>query len=649
MHFRKHLLIFSLFFLPLIIFAQTGDTIQPTANLVVQGIPAIPASVAQSVKKYTEARSASITCWHPVKKEMLITTRFGATNQIHLLKMAGGARTQITFYDEPVTTAIYEPTQGNYFLFLKDVGGNEFSQIYRYDVKDGNVTLLTDGGRTQNGGLNWSNSGKWIAYGSTKRNGADRDIYIMDPLHPETNKLLLQVQGGGWGVYDWSKDDKQLLVSEDISVNESHLWLVDVATGNKTALTPQGEKNVAYGVAFFSKDGKGIYFTTDKDNEFQRLAYMNLNTKKIDYLTSSINWDVDNAAITKDGKQIAFTVNEAGISKLYLFSVAAHNFKEVKNIPVGVITGFAWHNNNRDLALGINNAQLSNDIYVLDATTQQLTRWTESELGGMVASELSMPELIKWKSFDNREISGFYFKPNKKFTGKRPVIISIHGGPEGQSQPVFLGRANYYLNELGVAIIMPNVRGSTGYGKTFVALDNGMKREESVQDIGTLLDWIAQQPGLDASRIMITGGSYGGYMTLACATHYNDRIRCALDVVGISNFNTFLKNTESYRRDLRRVEYGDERDTVMAAFFEKISPQNNASKIKKPLFIVAGGNDPRVPITESVQMAETVKKNRTNVWFLEAKDEGHGFRKKNNIDFQFYATILFVQHYLLGE
>src|SRR5438045_3003548 len=285
MDLRKNSLIFSLLFLPFLNFAQTTDTIKPTANLVVQGIPAIPASVAQGVKKYTEARSAAFTSWHPVRKEMLISTRFAATNQIHLLKMPSGVRTQITFFDEPVTTATYEPTEGNYCLFLKDVGGNEFAQVYRYDVNDGNITLLTDGGRTQNGGIVWSNSGKWIAYGSTKRNGADRDIYIMDPLHPETNKLVLQVQGGGWGVYDWSNDDKQLLIGEGISVNESHLWLVDVATGSKTALTPEGENNVAYGTGFFSKDGKGIFVTTDKDNEFQRLAYIDLNSRNTDYLT----------------------------------------------------------------------------------------------------------------------------------------------------------------------------------------------------------------------------------------------------------------------------------------------------------------------------------------------------------------------------
>ncbi len=277
-----------------------------------------------------------------------------------------------------------------------------------------------------------------------------------------------------------------------------------------------------------------------------------------------------------------------------------------------------------------------------------MSRWTESELGGLVATELSEPKLVRWPSFDGREITGFLYEPPARFSGKRPVIIDIHGGPEGQSRPGFAGRYNYFLNELGVALLLPNVRGSTGYGKSFVKLDNGLKREDSVKDIGALLDWIARQPNLDASRIMVMGGSYGGYMTLACATHYSDRIRCAIDIVGISNFNTFLKNTESYRRDLRRVEYGDERDPAMQEFFERIAPLNNASKIAKPLFVVQGGNDPRVPRSEAEQMVERVAKNGTPVWYLMAKDEGHGFRKKENADFQFYATILFVQHHLLG-
>ena len=319
------------------------------------------------------------------------------------------------------------------------------------------------------------------------------------------------------------------------------------------------------------------------------------------------------------------------------------------SVPVGVLGALAWHNNGRDLGFSIGSARSTSDVYSVDATTGAVARWTEGELGGLVASELSEPELIRWKSFDGLEMTGFYYRAPGKFPGKRPVLINIHGGPEGQSRPTFIGRNNYYLNELGVSILYPNVRGSTGYGKTFVSLDNGVKREDSVKDIGALLDWIATRPELDASRVMVMGGSYGGYMTLAVSTHYSSRLRAALDVVGISNFNTFLKNTESYRRDLRRVEYGDERDPKIAAFFEQIAPLNNAQKINHPLFVVQGGNDPRVPLSEADQMVERVKQNGKPVWYLMAKDEGHGFAKKQNADFQFYATVMFVRQYLLDQ
>lgn len=638
----KKLLLLSFFYSSLV----HAQNITPGSNLIVEGIPEIPASVAADIQRYNESRGAGFVAWHPVKKEMLIATRFANVPQLHRVKMPMGDRKQITFFNEPVGNATFEPLKGDYILFVKDVGGNEFGQLYRMDFSDGAITMLSDGGRSQNGGVVWSNSGKRIAYSSTRRNGADRDIYLMNPLDKASDKLLLQVSGGGWGALDWSPDDKQLIVGEYISANESHLWLVNAVTGEKAPLSDRNEKSVAIGGATFSKDGKGIYFTTDKGSEFSRLAYMHLPSKTVDYLTN-IPWDVTGMDLSKDGKQLAFLTNEAGLSKLYLLNTATKKYTEVKSLPVGLYGGLEFHDNSKDLSISINSAQSPTDVYVLSTTTGKLERWTESELGGIVPGELSVPELIKWKSFDDREISGFYYKAHKKFKGKRPVIINIHGGPEGQSRPGFIGANNYYLNELGVAMIFPNVRGSSGYGKTFLALDNGMKREESVKDIGALLDWIAKQPDLDASKVMVTGGSYGGYMTLAVATNYNDRIKAALDVVGISHFTTFLKNTESYRRDLRRVEYGDERDPEMAAFFEKIAPLNNASKITKPLFIVQGGNDPRVPRTEAVQMAEKVRKNGGIVWYLEAKDEGHGFAKKNNADFQRYATIQFIRNYLI--
>lgn len=628
---------------------QADSIITPSENLVIDGIPPIPAELPERVRRYTEYRSATLADWHPTQRELLISTRFGSTTQIHRVRTPGGARSQLTFYQEPVNAALYDPAQGRYFLFLRDVGGNEFSQIYRYDLKNGDVTLLTDG-KSQNDGVVWSNKGDRIAYGSTRRNGADRDIYLLDPLRPGSDRLLLQVQGGGWYAEDWSPDDRRLVVTEYISVNRTRLWLVDVKSGKKSLLTEETSGDtVAWANPRFSRDGRAMYLTTDRGFEFARLSVMDLAGRKVTPLTSGIPWDVNQFEITRDGKTIALVVNEGGISRLYLLDTATRRIRPVKSIPVGLISGLGWHRRTSELGFTLSTARAAGDVYSLNPATGALTRWTESETGGLDLSTLPEPERIEWTSFDGRRIAGFYYRPPKRFTGKRPVIIDIHGGPEYQAFPDFLGRDNYFLLELGIAIIAPNVRGSTGYGKTFSKLDNGIKREDSVKDIGGLLDWIARQPDLDSSRVMVTGGSYGGYMTLATATTYDHRICCSLAVVGISNFITFLTHTQSYRRDLRRVEYGDERDPAVRVFMERIAPVNNAQKITKPLFVVQGANDPRVPQAEADQIVATVKKNGGAVWYLLAKDEGHGFRKKQNIDFQFYATVLFLQRYLLNQ
>ena len=634
-----------------------APVIVPTPNLVADGIPPVPASIAAEVGRYTAWRAANLVDWHPTRRELLISTRFGNADQLHVVKTPGGARTQLTFADEPITTARYQPGEGRYFVFRRDNGGDEFGQLYRYDLHDGRITRITDGGRSQNSIGVWNNRGDRLAYTTTRRNGADRDIHVIDPANPLTDRSVLQVTGGGWAVLDWSPDDVTLLVGEAISAGETHLWLVDVATGRRTALTQPGER-VSYRLAQFSRDGRGVFVTTDKGSEFRRLAYLDLTTKAIDILTSDINWDVENAEVSPDGRTLAFITNEAGISRLRLFDTGTRQSRLLPGVPTGVTerrddfesaprASLLWHPAGNELAFTVASARSAADVYTASPRTNQVTRWTESELGGLVAADLVEPELATWKSFDGRDITGFYYRPHARFAGKRPVLINIHGGPEEQARPGYMGRSNYFLNELGVAIIYPNVRGSTGYGKTFVGLDNGMKREDSVKDIGALLDWIAGRPELDAGRVMVAGGSYGGYMALAVATNYPERIRCALDLVGISNYNTFLKNTESYRRDLRRAEYGDERQPEMAAFFERIAPLNNAHRITKPLFVVQGGNDPRVPRTESEQMVARVKQNGTPVWYLMATDEGHGFAKKSNVDFQFYASVMFMREYLL--
>jgi dipeptidyl aminopeptidase/acylaminoacyl peptidase len=626
---------------------EKKNLVVPNENLITENIAEIPKELANQVKKYAESRGASLAEIHPTKNEIIISTRFGSTSQFHRVSQPMGARTQITFFDEPVSGASYEPLKGEYLVYSKDVGGNEFGQLYKLDLKTLQSTLLTDGGRSQNGGVTWRKDGKGFYYSSTKRNGGDRDIYYMDPNDPKTNKLVLQVKGGGWGISDISNDGKKLLIVERISANESHIWLLETESGKLSEVTDRKSKSIIQSGASFSDKNDEIWFVTDKDNEFERLATMNLTTKKVNYYTSKINWNVENYNLSEDKKSIVFITNEAGLNKMYLMNTTDKSYSAVKNIPIGLIGGANFTKDKQALFFTQSTAQSASDVYKLILKTGVIERWTESELGEMQTSDMSVPKFIEWKSFDNLKISGFYYPAAAKFTGKIPVLINIHGGPEGQSMASFLGSNNYYTNEMGVAIIFPNVRGSSGFGKTFIAKDNGFLREDSVKDIGALLDWIAQQPELDKDRIMIMGGSYGGYMTLATAFHYSDRIKCSVDIVGISNFNTFLKNTEEYRRDLRRVEYGDERIPEMAAFFEKMAPLNNIDKIKKPMFIIQGTNDPRVPVTEATQMRDKLKAQGNTVWYLEAKDEGHGFRKKANVDFQRLAVIRYMQEYLI--
>jgi len=641
-----------------------GKTIIPGENLVVDGIPPIPAELVDEVARYTEARAAGFSDWHPTRPEMLIGTRFGETAQVHLVTQPGGARTQLTFFPDRVDSAYYDPTKGDSFIFTKGAGGNEFNQNYRYDFATGNVTLLTDG-KSRNSGPDWSNRSGQIAYTSTRRNGADTDIYVQAPSDPKTDRLLAEVKGGGWSISDWSPDDKQLLVTEYVSINESYLWLFDAQTGERKEITPrpaEGAEKVAYGHALFAPDGKGVFVTTDRESEYQRLAYIDLASGNHVFLQPHAKWDVDNWDLSPDGKWLAYTLNENGTSTLHVMqldtsraTVTARPVKDPTFEPplrAPVISGLRWHRDPKQalLAFNVNSARSPSDVYTWSAAGGRGTsaRWTASETGGIPASQFAEPELVSWKSFDDREITGYLYQPDAaKFPGPRPLIINIHGGPEGQFRPGFAGRNNYFINELGCAILFPNVRGSTGYGKTFLQLDNGLKREDSYKDIAALLDWVPSRSNLDPARVMVTGGSYGGFMTLAVATNYADRIKCALDVVGISHLATFLKNTESYRRDLRRVEYGDERDPQMLEFMERTAPLNNAHKITKPMFVVQGANDPRVPKSEAIQIVDTLKQQGTPVWFLMANDEGHGFAKKKNADFQFYATIQFIREHLL--
>ncbi len=633
------------------------STVTPPAALVMENVPPVAASVAAQVAKYTEFKPTGFANWHPTKMEMLISRRHKNTPQIYRLAKPGGVPELLTDYPEPVRGASYEPKGGAYYVFGKDTGGNEVFRGYRRAFSAAEATPITPEGQRMQG-MAWANSGRQIAFATVpvNRQGSNDKIntslYVADPLQPpEAARKLTELAGGGWFGFEFSPDDKQLVYLEYISANESYVWLMDVATGKSRRLTDKnGQETVAYSSAEFSRDGKTLYVATDRGSEFQRLAHIDIATGKHTTLTSDINWDVERIVLSDDGRMLAFVVNEDGNNVLRLMRTTDHKMVASPKLPQGTIGGVQWHKDSTHLALSVTSATSPSEVYSVNVKTNAVTRWTTHEAMPVDAATFVEPELVRWKSFDGRMISGFVYRaPAAKFAGKRPVLVSIHGGPEAQFQPGFQGRNNYFMNEMGITLIYPNVRGSSGYGKSFLKLDNGKLREDSVKDIGALFDWIGAQSDMDASRVAVSGGSYGGYMSLAVSTMYPERIAAAIDVVGISNFVTFLEKTESYRRDLRRSEYGDERDPDMRKFMEAIAPLNNAAKIKKPLFVVQGKNDPRVPYQEADQIVATVKKNGTPVWYMTALDEGHGFAKKANADYQFYSTIGFLDKYLFGK
>jgi dipeptidyl aminopeptidase/acylaminoacyl peptidase len=628
-----------------IAFLATTTLAQTPSNLVVENIPTFPDALVEKVHPYLEARTAAFQGWNPTKAEMLISTRFGNTPQLHLVKMPGGARQQLTFFSDRVLGGGFLPKDPNTILFARDIGGGEFFQFYRFDLRSGSVDLVTDG-KSRNTSARSSRDGKWIAYSSTRRNGKDTDIYLADPMQPQSTRMILQVEGGGWQPSDFSPDGKQILLLNGISANQTELHLLDVASGTKRQLTPKNAP-IAFGNARFSRDGNDIYYLSDEGSEFSQLVRMHLADGAKTVLSRE-KWDVDEFDLSDDGKRIAYATNENGIGVVHVIDAATGAAVAIPKLPIGIIGGLEWHPNNHLLGMTITSAKAPADAYSLDVDSGAVSRWTMSETGGLDASRNVDPQLVTMKSFDGTMISAFVYRPDAtRFSGKRPALIVIHGGPEGQSRPGFLGRSNYWINELGIALVYPNVRGSTGYGKTYLAMDNGYKREDTVKDIGTVINWIKSDSMLDGDRIGVYGGSYGGYMTLATMTHFNDQMRAAIDIVGIASFITFFQNTSAYRADLRRVEYGDERDPKMRAFLEQISPLSSASKITKPLMVVAGFNDPRVPYTEGQQIVKAVRANNAPVWWLMAKDEGHGFAKKANQDYQFLAMTEFLQQYLL--
>ena len=645
---RAFVLFFSLLLsLPALALGPLPVTREEQGNRISENLPPVPAELVERLNRYQNTRGASFSGWL-ADGSLIVSTRFGETNQAHRVRAPLAMREQLTFYREPVSSLAAAPAgAGNGFSYGKDVGGSEFWQLFWYDLDSRQTTLLTDGARSQNARPMWSRDGRLLAWSSTARNGTDYDIWLRDTRSGQSRMVLSE--GGMWNVADISPDGKRMLVIRYVSINESYPGEVDLASG-KLRMFPVDGGKAAFNTFRYAPDGRSVYFVSDEERQFLTLRHHDPAGGAPSLISAEVPWNVLGIDIASDGRHLAYVSNEDGIGKLRVITIPEHREITLPQLPVGVIGNFGFSPDGAQLALTLNTATSPSDVYVVDLKAASLTRWTSSEVGGLDTGSFVSPSLVRYETFDQvdgkpRTIPAFYYRPEG--AGPFPVVINIHGGPESQAFPSFNPSVQFMLKELKVAVLVPNVRGSAGYGKDYLDLDNGFKREDSVRDIGALLDWIAKQPELDAERVGVAGGSYGGYMVLASMTHYNDRIRAGIDVVGISHFGTFLKNTEDYRRDLRRVEYGDERVPEMAEFHERIAPLNNAHKISRPLFVAQGYNDPRVPWTEAEQIVKAVRHNGGEVWYLLYKDEGHGFRKKTNSDYFGAASMLFWQRHLL--
>ncbi|WP_309628615.1 prolyl oligopeptidase family serine peptidase [Brevundimonas sp.] len=594
-------------------------------TLAYSGIPEIPDALRTDLQRYRNARSAGFQDWME-DGSMLISTRFGETAQLHRVAAPGADRTQITFFAEPISNATTIPGSDR-FAYQRDVGGAENFQTFVAGVGGGDIALTEPS--TRNGAPVFSSDGRLAVWTRVERGQSDYDILTMTVGDPSTRRVAFEGTGQ-YSPVDISPDGTRVLLSQYISILDVRLWVLDLATGTATRVR-KSDTPVAYSGGEFTRDGRSIITTSDEGGEGLRLIEIALADNAVTPLTEASNWDVDNFDLSDDGRVLAWSTNEDGYSKVHVRDFITRRALPQPELPAGVLTALAFSSDGSKLAIGLTTPSSSGDVWSWDVAGGGLTRWTRSEVGPLDPATFVTPELVRYPSFDGLQIPAFVYRPTG-IRGPRPVIIDIHGGPEGQSRPGFNPNYQQWIADLGAVVISPNVRGSTGYGKTWLAADNGPLRQASVQDIGALLDWIATQPDLDGERVVVHGGSYGGFMVLASLAAYSDRLAGAVNHFGIANFVSFLENTEAYRRDLRRAEYGDERDPAMRAVFDRISPIHLTDRMTAPLLVLQGANDPRVPQSESEQIVDAVRAEGRPVWYLLAANEGHGFRKKFNSD-----------------
>jgi dipeptidyl aminopeptidase/acylaminoacyl peptidase len=634
-------------------------TIAVPPTVKVEGIPSVPQSVADGLARYAQYRQAQLIAWHPTKRQVLITTAFGEFPQLHLVDGPGKSRAQLTWLPRPGVSrllfAAFDPADPNILVFQRDPAGGEAKSLYRYDMTTNEVSLVVDS-KSRFGPV-WSRQGKWIAYDSSERNGKDRDLYLVEPADPKTKRRLAEVEGP-WSPQDWSPDGASLLALEIVSNFETYVWRVDVKTGEKKALTPRAGEKVAWFDIRYSADGRAVYAANDSADK-PRIWRCDLASGKWTPVTSEAD-AIDTTTgvgatrsssyeLSADGSMMALLIDRGSTNELRVVDLGTMKARPLPALPPGVISQLRWRPGSREIGFSLASLKSPGDVYSIDTSLGTLSRWTTSEIT-FNADSLPPPEVVQFKSADGIPISAILYRPAAKFTGARPVMVQLHGGPYVRDRVRFQGRSNYFLNELGVALLFPNVRGSAGFGRAFEQLDNGRGRDGAIKDVGSLLDWIATRSDLDKDRVVLAGPSYGGWLALESGIVYNARIRGIIAGAAMTDLVTYLEQTDAARQDNRRKEFGDERDPEMRTYLTSISPVSRAADLKKATFILHPGKDARVPVGQAQELVAALKANHATVWYAEFSDANHdNFPTTNtNNDYMLATWIWFMKTFVVN-
>jgi len=617
--------------------------------------------MSYDLERYLNVRSAHGASWAPDGDSIAFLLDTTGVPQVWTVDAPGAWPVQHTTFEERVTFVDYSPTR-NELVFGMDEGGNERAQLHRLDLDDGQIDDLTQRPDAKHRWGGWDSEGDRFAFASNRRDEAVFDLYVQHREDRGDDAELI-ADGDGWlSLAGWSPSDDRLLVHEARSSFDHELHVLDVTSGDLQQVTDH-EGDIRYSSPEWAPDGEGIYLATDEDADTRSLCYLELATGDIETVWDGGDWEVGGVVVDEDSGLVIASRNVDGDTDLAVGSLAGSAEIDplpAPQLPGRVAGGVDVAPDGTRFSITTTGRSTNANVFVVDVDDVDVTsiagtgfradagrdgsqsdtdplsveRWTDAPTAGIPRETFRDPELVRYETFDGREIPALFTMPGDDGAdgtavedGSLPVIVDVHGGPESQRRPSFSAVQQYFLAR-GYALFEPNVRGSTGYGREYTHLDDVERRMDSVADLAAGHDWLAEHPAIDDDRIAVKGGSYGGFMVLAAMTAYPDRWAAGVDVVGIANFVTFLENTGDWRRELREAEYGsleDDRDLL-----ERISPINSIDSIDAPLFVAHGANDPRVPLGEAEQVADAAREQGVPVELLVFDDEGHGFSKLEN-------------------